>query len=292
MKIAIAGATGLVGKELTKYLTSKGHEVSAIRREGSPEAPYPQVTPDYLEQFEALINLAGENIAAGRWTDEQKKKILDSRVNTTRALVTALNQTKNKPTVFINTSAIGIYGNRGADLINEESSSGKGFLADVCRAWEGEANKAQRQNLRVAIARFGVVLDPKGGALNKMLLPFKMGAGGILGDGRQYMSWIGMHDLVRAIEYILETDSLKGPINMTAPNPATNQDFTSALGHVLHRPTIFPAPAFVLNIVLGQMAQEMLLEGNRVMPDQLTSKGFKFDYPNLENALKHEIEKS
>ncbi|MBN9394705.1 MAG: TIGR01777 family oxidoreductase [Candidatus Melainabacteria bacterium] len=292
MKIAIAGATGLVGKELTKYLTSKGHEVSAIRREGSPEAPYPQVTPDYLEQFDALINLAGENIAAGRWTDEQKKKILDSRVNTTRALVTALNQTKNKPTVFINTSAIGIYGNRGADLINEESSAGKGFLADVCRAWEAEANKAQRQNLRVAIARFGVVLDPKGGALNKMLLPFKMGAGGILGDGRQYMSWIGMHDLVRAIEYILETDSLIGPINMTAPNPATNQDFTSALGHVLHRPTIFPAPAFVLNIVLGQMAQEMLLEGSRVMPDQLTSKGFKFDYPNLENALKHEIEKS
>lgn len=292
MKIAIAGATGLVGKELTKYLTSKGHEVSAIRREGSPEAPYPQVTPDYLEQFDALINFAGENIAAGRWTDEQKKKILDSRVNTTRALVTALNQTKNKPTVFINTSAIGIYGNRGADLINEESSSGKGFLADVCRAWEAEANKAQRQNLRVAIARFGVVLDPKGGALNKMLLPFKMGAGGILGDGRQYMSWIGMHDLVRAIEYILETDSLKGPINMTAPNPATNQDFTSALGHVLRRPTIFPAPAFVLNIVLGQMAQEMLLEGSRVMPDQLTSKGFKFDYPNLENALKHEIEKS
>ena len=292
MKIAIAGATGLVGKELTKYLTSKGHEVSAIRREGSPEAPYPQVTPDYLEQFDALINLAGENIAAGRWTDEQKKKILDSRVNTTRALVSTLNQTKNKPTVFINTSAIGIYGNRGADLINEESSAGKSFLADVCRAWEAEANKAQRQNLRVAIARFGVVLDPKGGALNKMLLPFKMGAGGILGDGRQYMSWIGMHDLVRAIEYILETDSLKGPINMTAPNPATNQDFTSAHGHVLHRPTIFPAPAFVLNIVLGQMAQEMLLEGNRVMPDQLTSKGFKFDYPNLENALKHEIEKS
>jgi len=292
MKIAIAGATGLVGKQLTKYLTSKGHEVSAIRREGSPEAPYPQVTPDYLEQFDALINLAGENIAAGHWTDEQKKKILDSRVNTTRALVSTLNQTKNKPTVFINTSAIGIYGNRGADLINEESSAGKSFLADVCRAWEAEANKAQRQNLRVAIARFGVVLDPKGGALNKMLLPFKMGAGGILGDGRQYMSWIGMHDLVRAIEYILETDSLKGPINMTAPNPATNQDFTSALGHVLHRPTIFPAPAFVLNIVLGQMAQEMLLEGNRVMPDQLTSEGFKFDYPNLENALKHEIEKS
>ena len=142
MKIAIAGATGLVGKELTKYLTSKGHEVSAIRREGSPEAPYPQVTPDYLEQFDALINLAGENIAAGRWTDEQKKKILDSRVNTTRALVSTLNQTKNKPTVFINTSAIGIYGNRGADLINEESSAGKSFLADVCRAWEAEANKA------------------------------------------------------------------------------------------------------------------------------------------------------
>lgn len=292
MKIAIAGATGLVGKELTQYLTSKGHEVTAIKREGSSEAPYPQVTTEYLEQFDALINLAGENIAAGRWTDEQKKKILDSRVNTTRALVTALNQTKAKPTIFINTSAIGIYGNRGADLINEESSAGKGFLADVCRAWEAEANKAQRENLRVAITRFGVVLDPKGGALNKMLLPFKMGAGGILGDGRQYMSWIGMHDLVKAIEYILETDDLKGPINMTAPNPATNQDFTSALGHVLHRPTIFPAPAFILNIVLGQMAQEMLLEGNRVMPDQLTSKGFKFDYPNLENALKHEIEKS
>ena len=292
MKIAIAGATGLVGKELTQYLTSKGHEVTAIKREGTSEAPYPQVTPEYLEQFDALINLAGENIAAGRWTDEQKKKILDSRVNTTRALVSALNQTKAKPTIFINTSAIGIYGNRGADLINEESSAGKGFLADVCRAWEAEANKAQRENLRVAITRFGVVLDPKGGALNKMLLPFKMGAGGILGDGRQYMSWIGMHDLVKAIEYILETDDLKGPINMTAPNPATNQDFTSALGHVLHRPTIFPAPAFILNIVLGQMAQEMLLEGNRVMPDQLTSKGFKFDYPNLENALKHEIEKS
>jgi uncharacterized protein (TIGR01777 family) len=190
--------------------------------------------------------------------------------------------------VFINASAIGIYGNRGSEAITEESSPGAGFLASTCKQWEEAAKPAKRDGLRVVIARLGVVLSKEGGALNKMLLPFQLGAGGVLGSGRQYMSWIEINDLVKAFEFLLE-NNVEGVVNMTSPNPATNAEFTSAMAKVLSRPAILPAPAFGLKLILGEMAQEMLLEGSLVLPTKLEKAGFKFDYANLEKALNHEL---
>ncbi len=288
MKIAIAGASGMVGKALTKSLTGKGHTVTALKRGGSPDQVFVNVTPEYLEGFDAVINLAGENIAAKRWSDEQKKLIVDSRVSTTSFLANALSKTKGSPKVFINASAIGIYGNRGSESLTEESSPGAGFLASTCKKWEEAARPAKRDGLRVVIARLGVVLSKEGGALNKMLLPFQLGAGGVLGSGRQYMSWIEINDLVKAFEFLLEND-VEGVVNMTSPNPATNAEFTSAMAKVLSRPAILPAPAFGLKLILGEMAQEMLLDGSLVLPAKLEKAGFKFDYANLEKALNHEL---
>lgn len=288
MKIAIAGASGMVGKALTKSLTGKGHTVIALKRGGSADQVFVDVTPEYLEGFDAVINLAGENIAAKRWSDEQKKLIVDSRVSTTSFLANALSRTKGNPKVFINASAIGIYGNRGSESLTEESSPGAGFLASTCKKWEEAAKPAKRDGLRVVIARLGVVLSKEGGALNKMLLPFQLGAGGVLGSGRQYMSWIEINDLVKAFEFLLE-NNVEGVVNMTSPNPATNAEFTSAMAKVLSRPAILPAPAFGLKLILGEMAQEMLLDGSLVLPAKLEKAGFKFDYANLEKALNHEL---
>jgi uncharacterized protein (TIGR01777 family) len=288
MKIAIAGASGMVGKALTKSLTGKGHTVTALKRGNSADQVFVNVSPEYLEGFDAVINLAGENIAAKRWSDEQKKLIVDSRVSTTSFLANALSKTKGSPKVFINASAIGIYGNRGSEAITEESSPGAGFLASTCKQWEEAAKPAKRDGLRVVIARLGVVLSKEGGALNKMLLPFQLGAGGVLGSGRQYMSWIEINDLVKAFEFLLE-NNVEGVVNMTSPNPATNAEFTSAMAKVLSRPAILPAPAFGLKLILGEMAQEMLLEGSLVLPTKLEKAGFKFDYANLEKALNHEL---
>ncbi len=288
MKIAIAGASGMVGKALTKSLTGKGHTVTALKRGSSADQVFVNVTPEYLEGFDAVINLAGENIAAKRWSDEQKKLIVDSRVSTTSFLANALSKTKGSPKVFINASAIGIYGNRGNESLTEESSPGAGFLASTCKRWEEAAKPAKRDGLRVVIARLGVVLSKEGGALNKMLLPFQLGAGGVLGSGRQYMSWIEINDLVKAFEFLLE-NNVEGVVNMTSPNPATNAEFTSAMAKVLSRPAILPAPAFGLKLILGEMAQEMLLDGSLVLPAKLEKAGFKFDYANLEKALNHEL---
>lgn len=288
MKIAIAGASGMVGKALTRSLTAKGHSVTALKRGNGAGQIFVDVTPESLQNYDAVINLAGENIAGKRWTDEQKKLIVDSRVSTTSFLANALAKTSGSPKVFINASAIGIYGNRGSEKITEESSPGTGFLASTCKQWEEAAKPAKRDGLRVVIARLGVVLSKEGGALNKMLLPFQLGAGGILGSGRQYMSWIDMDDLVKAFEFLLE-NNVEGEVNMTSPNPATNAEFTNTMGKVLSRPAILPAPAFALNLILGEMAQEMLLEGSLVLPTKLEKAGFNFDYANLEQALNHEI---
>ncbi len=288
MKIAIAGASGMVGKALTKSLTTKGHEVTALKRGEGADNVFIGVNPEYLQECDAVINLAGENIAGKRWSDEQKKLIVDSRVTTTSFLADALGRTKGNPKVFINASAIGIYGNRGTEKITEESSPGIGFLASTCKQWEAATKAAQRPGLRLVIARLGVVLSKEGGALNKMLLPFQLGAGGVLGSGRQYMSWIEINDLVKAFEFLLESN-VEGVVNMTSPNPATNSEFTSAMAKVLSRPAILPAPAFGLKLILGEMAQEMLLEGSLVLPAKLEKAGFKFDYANLEKALNHEL---
>lgn len=290
MKIALAGASGMIGTALTEYLKSRGDVVVALKRNPDNKSqPFLGVDSDYLMEFDAVINLAGENIAAKRWSDEQKKLILSSRVETTEFLARTLAKTKGKPQVFISGSAIGYYGNRNDELIDENSSAGQGFLPDVCKAWESAAEYACRDDLRIVKLRTGVVLGRSGGALAKMLLPFQMGAGGILGSGKQYMSWIALADAVRVIEFILKSSDLTGPVNMTAPHPVTNAEFTAAMGKVLHRPAVLPAPAFALKVILGQMAEEMLLEGAKVVPTKLQKAGFNFEYGNLNAALAAEI---
>ncbi len=289
MKVAIAGASGMVGKALTSYLNKNGHTVIALRRKpnGGATDAFVDVTPESMQDFDAVINMAGENIAAKRWDEDQKKLIVDSRVNTTSFLANTLAQTLG-PTVFINASAVGIYGNRGDEKLTEESTAGSGFLASTCQKWEEATKSAKRPGLRVVLARLGPILSKDGGALNKMLLPFQLGAGGVLGSGRQYMSWIALDDVVSAIAFLLE-NNIEGPVNLTAPEPATNAEFTKAMAKVLHRPAILPAPAFGLKLILGDMAQEMLLEGNRVLPAKLQNAGFRFEHANLEMAIAHEL---
>jgi uncharacterized protein (TIGR01777 family) len=290
MKVAIAGASGMIGQALTDHLRSSGHTVVPLKRNapGSSQV-FLGVDEKYLSEFDAVVNLAGENIAGRRWTDSQKKLIEESRTSTAGYLASCLSRTTGKPVVFINASAVGYYGNRGDLVLDESSSVGEGFLAETCKKWESAAEQACREGLRIVKLRIGVVLGRNGGALAKMLLPFQMGAGGILGDGKQYMSWIAIEDAVRAIEFILANDSVNGAVNLVSPKPVTNSQFTSAMGKVLKRPVILPAPAFALKMILGDMAKEMLLEGNRVLPKKLESAGFKFMYPNVEDALAREI---
>lgn len=293
MKVAIAGASGLVGTALSAHLTAAGHEVTAIQR--NPDlraaAPFADVTPAFLEGFDGVINLAGENLAGKRWSPEQRRIIRESRTRTTAYLAANLGKTNNSPQVFINASAIGYYGDRGDDLMTEQSPPGSGFLPALCKDWERATEPAARAGLRIVMARLGVVLSKEGGALKKMLLPFQLGAGGIMGTGRQCMSWISINDVVRAFEFLLTNDGMKGPVNVVAPNPVTNAQFTKALGEELHKPTVLPAPAYILTWILGDMAQEMLLEGCRVLPEKLQTNGFKFRYPDLDMALKKELDK-
>jgi uncharacterized protein (TIGR01777 family) len=293
MNIAIAGASGMVGKALTKHLAAKGHTVTALKRDeqGGAAKPFKDVSVESLQNFDAVINLAGENIAAKRWTDEQKKLIIKSRVETTAFLAKTLSQTIGRPSVFINASAIGFYGNRGGEAITESSAAGSGFLATTCQQWEDATLSANRAGLRVVRMRLGVIISKDGGALAKMLLPFQMGAGGNLGSGEQYMSWIAIDDVVKAIDFILQNNIIEGAVNFTAPQPVSNSEFTSTMGKVLSRPAIIPAPAFALKLILGDMAQEMLLEGAKVMPAKLQAAGYEFQYPNLEQALAHEVKK-
>jgi hypothetical protein len=291
MKIAIAGASGMVGTALRSYLTKKGHSVTALKRNpgGGADNAFIDVTPDYLSTYDGVINLAGENIAAGRWTDAQKKLIRESRTNTTGFLAKTLAKTSGTPTVFINASAVGYYGNRNDEVLTEASAPGTGFLPEVCQDWEKATEAAKRSGLRVVLARLGVVIGKEGGALSKMLLPFQLGAGGILGTGRQYMNWVSIHDIARAFEFLLTDNTIEGPVNLVAPNAVTNAQFTKVLGDVLHRPTILPAPAFALKLILGDMAQEMLLEGCRATPAKLEAAGFKFEYPDLQKAIEKEV---
>ncbi len=293
MKIAIAGASGMVGTALAAHLTKVGHTVTAIQRnpEGGVDNAFIDVTPAYLEGFDCVINLAGENIAAKRWTGEQKKEIRDSRTNTTSFLAGKLAQTKGNPTVYINASAIGYYGDRGDDLMTESSKPGSGFLPSVCKEWEKVSEDANRAGLRVVQARLGVVISKEGGALKKMLLPFQMGAGGILGTGKQYMSWISLQDVVRAFQFLLTNSLVSGPVNLVSPNPVTNAEFTKVLGKALHRPTILPPPVLALKVILGSMAQEMLLEGCKVSSSKLEAAGFKFEFPDLAKSIEKELKK-
>jgi len=298
MKILLCGGTGLIGRKLLESLTERNDHIILLSR-----------NPDRMKHFEkgnvrlerwdaqtqgawsaqingadAVINLTGESIAAKRWTPRQKQKIVESRVHSARALAEAVAQTEKKPKVFINASAVGYYGNVGSGNVTETHPKGAGFLADTCAQWEQAAGLADRPGVRVVLARIGVVLAQEGGALSKILPPFKMFAGGPLGSGRQGFSWVHIEDVAGALRFILENSSLSGPVNLTAPNPVSMKEFCSTLGQVLRRPSWAPVPAFALKLLLGEMAG-MLLEGQRVLPKKLLDAGYSFKHPDLEEAL-------
>ncbi len=296
MKVLISGSTGLIGSALISTLTTAGHDVvrlvrSAPKSDGSevywdPESE--RIDTVGLEGMDAVVHLAGENIGSGRWTRNKKARIFDSRVKGTRLLCESLANLNHPPQVLICASAIGYYGSRGTEVMNEGSASGTGFLAEVCREWETATEFVGHAEIRVVNLRMGIVLSLAGGPLEKMLPPFKMGVGGILGKGRQYMSWIALDDAVGAIYHTLVTDSLQGPVNNVAPHPVTNREFTKALGRVLRRPTLFPLPSFGLRIMFGrEMANELFLSSTRVEPARLLETGYAFQYPGLEDALRH-----
>ncbi len=293
LRVAVTGATGLVGSALTALLTTGGHRVIRLVRSTSDGHgstalwdPYKGLLePEKLEDIDAVVHLAGEGIADGRWTERKKERIRASRVEGTANLVRSLMQLERPPQVFLCASAIGIYGDRGDELVDEGSSAGTGFLTDVCLQWENAADLAAEAGMRVAKARTGIVLSPAGGALAKMLPAFRLGAGGRLGSGEQFMSWISIDDAAAALLHILMHPELKGPVNLVAPNPARNKDFTKALAHVLERPALVPMPAFVAKAIFGQMAEEALLASTRVEPRELSGSGFVYRDPQLRPAL-------
>lgn len=275
MQILISGSHGFLGSALAPFLTAQGHQVAPLTRPYNPAA---------LDGIDALVHLAGENIF-GRWTPGKKAKIRESRVDNTRLLAEGMTRLTRPPRTFVCASAIGFYGDRADELLQEESGSGAGFLADVCREWEAAAQPAIQRGIRVAHLRSGMVLSPQGGALAKMLPPFRAGLGGRLGHGRQWMSWISLEDWLEAAAYALEHPALRGPVNFVAPKPVTNRDFTKTLGRVLGRPTICPVPGFALRLLLGEMADELLLSSARATPAALLASGFSFRHPELEGAL-------
>ncbi len=300
MRVLVSGASGLVGSELVPALEQAGHRVARMVRRASRaggEALWNPLTgeinPAAVEACDTVINLAGESIASGRWTAAKKARIRDSRVRGTQTLATALARLPQRPRTLINASAIGYYGNRGDEVLDENSAPGSGdFLSEVCAAWEGATAAAAEAGVRVVLVRFGVVLSGQGGALKKMLLPFKLGLGGKVGSGRQYMSWVALDDAVGAILHALNTDSVRGPLNVVSPQPVTNLEFTKTLGRVLSRPTVFPMPALAARVVFGQMADELLLSSKRVMPAKLSASGYAFKWPTLAAALDHVLSKS
>ena len=295
MKVLIAGASGLVGSALIPALEAEGAEVTRLVRSsaGAGEIEWhpnnDQIDADTLDGFDAVINLAGENIAAGRWTDEQKRKIRDSRVNGTHLLSEAITKLKHPPRVFLCASATGIYGDRGDETLDEQSDSGGGFLAGVCREWEKATEPAVEAGVRTVNLRFGPILARAGGMLAKLLTPFKMGMGGKVGSGKQYISWVAIDDAVNAIKLALKDESFRGPLNVVSPNPVTNEKFTKTLGHVLSRPTALAMPAFAARLAFGEMADEMLLASQRVIPKRLDDAGYEFEYPDLEGAFRKHL---
>lgn len=293
MQVAITGATGFIGTPLVERLRAGGHTVLTIgRAKGSGERPdiewdaKAHLDPTRLEGIDAVVHLAGENLAQ-RWTDDAKRAIRASRVDGTTLLARTLAGLTRKPSVLVSMSAIGIYGDRGDETIDERSAPGRGFLADVAQAWEASADAARAAGIRVVHPRLGVVLHPDGGALGKMLPIFSLGIGGTIASGKQWMSWISRTDVLRALEFLL-TAPVEGPVNLTAPAPVTNAQFTDVLGKVLHRPTVAPVPAFAIKLLYGEMGEATVLEGQRVIPAELERAGFAFTHPALEGALRAE----
>ncbi|HEY6337875.1 MAG TPA: TIGR01777 family oxidoreductase [Candidatus Sulfotelmatobacter sp.] len=289
-KILVSGASGLIGAALLRVLRGSGYSVMClVRRPANSDAeiawrPDQPISPEAVSGFDAVIHLAGESIV-GRWTAAKKQRIRESRVMGTRNLAHALASAPRKPQVFVSSSAIGYYGDRGEEILTEESSPGAGFLAEVCREWEAATEAAAKAGIRTVQIRTGVVLSAAGGALAKMLPPFKLGLGGILGNGRQWMSWIDIQDMVDAIQHIVKTDALRGPVNMIAPAPVSNLEFTKTLAGALKRPAIFPMPAFMVKLAFGEMGETVLLGSQRVEPAKLAAGGYQFTFRDLRTSL-------
>jgi uncharacterized protein (TIGR01777 family) len=294
MKIVVSGSTGLIGSALCSFLSANNHHVLRLVRKttaGRDEIGWDpssgKLDPGRLEGIDAVIHLAGENIAAGRWTEERKRRIRESRINGTRLLAETLARLSHPPKCWISVSAVGYYGDRGEEVLDEKSGPGSGFLADLCRDWEEATEPASEQGMRIVIPRLGTVLSPKGGALSLMLPVFRMGIGGRIGNGRQYMSWIALEDLVGIFNHAIRSESLKGPVNAVSPHPVTNLEFSKTLGRILSRPVAFALPSFAARLVFGEMADEALLASARVSPARLRDSNYIFRFPELEPALRH-----
>lgn len=300
MNIAITGSSGLVGSKLVSYLSEKGINTNRILRLNSQDnntvinwhlenGDWDTAYPDGLD---CVVHLAGENIAGGKWTKEKKDRIFKSRVDGTRLLCEIISKLSKPPRVLVCASAIGFYGDRGDEILDEDSSNGTGFLSEVCQEWEKAANLARQSGIRVVNLRFGMILSTAGGALAKMLFPFKLGFGGRFGNGNQYMSWVTIDDVAGIIHHTIITTSLKGAVNAVSPNPVTNKLFTKTLGRILKRPTFLPMPGFAARLVFGEMANELLLSSARVIPTKLKQSEYTFKYPDLERALRHLLQNS
>ena len=298
MKVIVTGSTGLVGRALIRSLLADGHEVTRLVRGDAQGFRAPgtaavhwdpergEIDAGALEGHDAAVHLAGEPVAEGRWDDEKKRRIRESRVQGTTLLAGALAGLRAKPKVLVSASATGFYGDRGAEILREESASGDDFLSEVCREWEKATLQASQAGIRVVHLRIGVVLSGEGGALQKMLTPFKLGVGGKLGSGSQYMNWITLEDLTGVIRRAVEDESLRGPVNAVAPQQVTNEEFTKALGGVLGRPTIFALPAFAARLAFGEVADALLMASTRVEPARLKEAGYQFKHPEIEGALR------
>jgi len=300
LRIALSGSSGMIGTALKASLLGAGHQVYPLVRR-SPRLESPEIFWDpsrgeldrnALESMDAVVHLAGESIAGGRWTASRKAEILKSRVESTRFLSETLASLRHPAKALLVSSAIGFYGNRMEENLSEESPAGKGFLSEVCQAWEAASEAAGKAGVRVVQVRTGIVLSSSGGALPKMLTPFRLGLGGKMGTGKQWMSFISLTDLVGTYRFLLTAEKLSGAVNATAPNPVTNREFTKILGKVLKRPTLLPLPARAVKLLFGEMGEALLLEGQRVLPAKLEKAGFKFQTPDLESALRRELNRT
>lgn len=284
MNIFISGASGFIGSNLLKYLGQKGHSCIPLKVKND-------LDEKNFNDVDAIVHLAGESITHKRWSPQQKLIIATSRIKGTQHLSKIVTEFKNPPKIFLSASAIGFYGDRGDELLDETSKPGSGFLSATCQEWEKATRLTENSGIRVIHLRTGIVLGKQGGALSQMLAPFKWGLGGKLGNGKQWMSWISLVDEIRAIEFLLNTPTLSGPFNLVSPHPVTNQEFTKTLGQVLRRPTIFPIPSFLLKIMFGEMAKATFLASAKVLPKKLMEAGFEFNHPTLKEALQEILKK-
>jgi uncharacterized protein (TIGR01777 family) len=293
VKVAVSGSSGLVGSALTAALGANGHTVARLVRTGSAadsnsirwDPLAGTLDTQALEGADAIVHLAGASIAGGRWTAARKQLLRSSRVEATQHLLEGISRLRQRPAVFVAASAIGFYGDRGDERLSESSAPGDDFLSQLARDWEASALRAESLGIRTVLLRFGVILSTRGGALPRMLTPFRLGVGGRLGSGKQWMSWLALDEATAIILYALTKESLRGPVNAVAPNPATNAEFTRALARALHRPALFPAPAFALRLLLGEMADALLLSSQRVFPERFIALDYAFRAPRLDEAI-------